>query len=408
MLACGYAAAASYWIGDSQAEQQQQYQQCVIDHGACWLGYDEVNDFYKVSYSSSGPGSCGPGEERIPDPSGPPGYTCGVSSDPCSDKYGTISPEDELGECEAPPACFKDFDTGLTMCPIPDPETDPNPDDDVPEGCVIGDGKEICLAPEEGEGCFTSNGKLICPDNTTVCGEKNGVIQCVSQENDAGCGYYNGEFVCFAPGGEEPIPSDSPDHPKNGGNGDGNENNDPTDPRSPEEGGDENNQPSPYPNQPEDGGISELTGKKIENNTRKTASEAAKANEKLGNIEDGIEGLTEEGPDGQSENQSQIDTASADALAEMGLDGEGGYIEGIGSENVDGFADSLGNEVEALFPTEGACQEIQFWTSGPLGVVSIDCNTTSRIRDILGWVFYVLTAWMLFSIVVEPVADRRG
>ena len=314
---------------------------------------------------------------------------------------GTPPPECETpnyidvvsGECVAPEEiCFTTIESMANEC-VYIGEDDPN--DEVPDGCAINEqtGKEFCISEEEG--CYEVDGDTVCPTPDMVCGVKNDAFSCVAPQEE-GCGYFNGELVCFDPDGEK-VENDSPDHPDNGGNLDGDETNDVTDSRDDEtEGGDPNNQPGEIPETQPGDEATEATARKNLQENKKTAENTEKSAESLEDIK---ETLDKEKLENQDEITGSIDQASADAIAETGVDD---HISGIGDSEIgtDAVGDS-GTTLKNALPADGSCTELRTeLIEGKF--FEISCEDTSRLREVLSWVFYISTVWYLFNLVTNP------
>jgi hypothetical protein len=296
------------------------------------------------------------------------------------------------GECVAPEEiCYTNLELMADEC-VYIGQDDPN--DEVPNGCVLdtNTGKEFCIS--ENEGCTLVNGFEYCPDPAEICGIKNGAFNCLHPEQE-GCGYFNGERVCFDPNGNK-VDSNSPDHPDNGGNLDGNPNNDVMDNRTPEEGGDPNKQPGYIPPTGEGEGASEKTARDNLNENRKTADNTKRAADSLDEIKDI---LNQEKLANQDSITGGIDQAADDFIAGTGVDE---HIQGIGEGEFDGdMVGGAGDSVTGALPGTGSCTDIiaELW---PGRVFKITCSDTARMRDLLSWVFYISTVWYLFNLVTNP------
>lgn len=307
---------------------------------------------------------------------------------PSCDPPNYVHPE--TNECTEPEeVCFTTIESMADRCVFIG-ETTP----EAPPGCIRDEETQVEICLSENEGCYVADGKEICPTPGMVCGEKNGTFQCIAPEQE-GCGYFNGERVCFTPDGDKVEP-DSPDHPDNGGNLDGDDSNDPTDPRTPEEGGDPDKQPGYIPPTAEGEGASEKTARDNLNENRKTADNTKKAADSLDKIKDILNQEKLENQDGIT---GGIDSAGDDAIAGTGVDE---HIQGIGEGEFDGdMVGGAGDSVTGALPGTGSCTDIsaELW---PGRVFQITCADTARIRDLLSWVFYVLTVWYLFDLVTNP------
>jgi hypothetical protein len=317
------------------------------------------------------------------------------------------------GECVAPRSvCFTSIHTEENECTYIGGE---DPDDpDTPAGCTrnYNTGDLICVSDDVPAGgdadCFTVNGEQICPTPEAVCGNKNGSFQCLEPQLK-GCGSFNGENVCVDPTGHV-VPVDDPDHPDNGGNLDGDSKNDPTDSRDPVDGGDPDNQPDA----PIDTAANEVSTEKtaresnlklgkIESNT-KAAADTLKAMSLNGISTD----LSEEVSDSQADSIIQNgatgswDDPTTGTWAKVdsftaGIDaGSAGYSGGMVSGITDAATDII---------PQGVCSELGFNFKGH--GFSLGCDKTERIRDLLSWVFYILTVWFLFDVVTSPTTRQK-
>jgi hypothetical protein len=295
------------------------------------------------------------------------------------------------GECVSPEEiCYTNLENMADECVlIGSPEA---------ENCVTDEsGLELCLG--DNPLCYQANGKTVCPDSDSVCGEKNGTFQCVSPQEE-GCGLFNGERVCFTPDGDK-VDSDSPDHPDNGGNLDGDQNNDVTDSRPPEEGGDPDNQP----NQP-------LPTTDANRASEKTAKDSLN---ELRKINDGLKKNTEAVKDTADQFREEVSQSELDSIQQNGASGSwddpatgtwadvDGYSDDISDTSDDygvGMLDGIGDTTSGLV-SQGSCRNLGWNFQGHS--FQLPCEKTQKIRDLLSWVFYILTVWALFDIVTTPV-----
>jgi hypothetical protein len=316
------------------------------------------------------------------------------------------------GECVAPRSvCFTSIHTEENECTYVGGE---DPDDpETPAGCTrnYNTGDLICVAddvPAGGEAdCFTVNGEQICPTPEAVCGNKNGSFQCL-EPLQKGCGSFNGENVCVDPTGHV-VPVDDPDHPDNGGNLDGDSKNDPTDSRDPVDGGDPDNQPNAPIDTGANEGSSEKTAResnlklgKIESNT-KAVADTLKSMALNGISTD----LSEEVSD--SSTNAILSNAPAESLISGSNDEMFEFIEGIdvastGGGYGGGMVSGITDAATDIIP-QGSCSELSFVFKGH--AFSLGCDKTQRIRDLLSWVFYILTVWFLFDVVTTPTVRQK-
>jgi hypothetical protein len=316
-------------------------------------------------------------------------------------------------ECVAPRSvCFTSIHTEENECTYVGGE---DPDDpETPAGCTrnYNTGDLICVAddvPAGGEAdCFTVNGEQICPTPEAVCGNKNGSFQCLEPQQK-GCGSFNGENVCVDPTGHV-VPVDDPDHPENGGNLDGNSKNDPTDSRDPADGGDPNNQPNAPIDTGANEGSSEKTSResnlklgKIETNTESSAKSLKEI--ALNGLN--VNNLSEEISDSAS--NSILQNADSEALISGSNDEMFDFIEGIdvaatGGGYGGGMVSGITDAATDIIP-QGTCSELGFAFKSHS--FSLGCDKTERIRDLLSWVFYILTVWFLFDVVTSPTTRQK-
>jgi len=289
------------------------------------------------------------------------------------------------GECVAPEEfCYTNLESQADECILIGDE-----DGDGLNCVTDSSGLELCLG--DNPLCHTANGQTFCPEPDAVCGEKNGVYSCVNPAEE-GCGYFNGEKVCFTPDGTQ-VDESSPDHPDNGGNLDGNDTNDPTDARDPTDGGDPNNQPGESDTSSTDA-ASEKTARDSLNELREIDKgiDGVKSA-----VDQGFASLKEEG------NSAEIDGVAQD-IANTPIAGLQELEDGIGLNPLDGdSADGVGTAVTGLVQ-QGSCVELGFNFNGH--TFGLPCDKTQKIRDMLSWVLYFLTVWMLFEIVTSPVVRR--
>lgn len=142
-----------------------------------------------------------------------------VSTPTCS-YYSVQSPE-SVGDC--PSICYE-TDAG-TQCSVYDEQLW-----DGYQCGPLGDGV-ICQNPTESNLCLSGDQPGLysndtCYSSDAECVYLNGKFSCLEPKEDGeNCGYFDDEYVCVDFNGSL-IPSDSPDHPQNGGNADGDITND--------------------------------------------------------------------------------------------------------------------------------------------------------------------------------------
>lgn len=278
---------------------------------------------------------------------------------------------------------------------------DPDAGGDNPECVTDASGREVCEATDQ-NGCIVIDGQLNCPTDEAVCGEQNGAFNCVEPELE-GCGLFNGERICYDPDGNK-VPSDSPDHPDNGGNLDGDNANDVTDPRPGDEGGNPNNQPG------DETGEGDFA---TEGTAREILKQQKRTNSKLDGIDDGlsdIESSIDEGLDanrGDGEGVKNRIKSDMEGAGDSALSPYDDFIEGL-SEPAPMTEDDLSgvtDKVSSLFG-DGQCSPLSFGI-GELAY-TITCDDMAYIRDMLGWLVYAFTVLRLFQIVRRPAAGREA
>lgn len=307
--------------------------------------------------------------------------------------------------------------------PCTDQSCTPPRDPNVPpadEQCVTNGDLTICHTPQE-EGCGTVNGKEGCFQEEPGCGYYNGTYGCYPTDNPKkNCTYFNGKLTCTNP--KDPtkvIPESSPDHPKNGGNADGNENNDPKAP----------GQTGTSPQGSDEGATNEAIGKLGD----ELGDKIGEGNDLLGSIKGILEGIS-------NKLGELTDGLLGDDYDGSG-DGNGDSLEGIGSglgndlagmigdqlgqaqdeqlasdelsldkiaDNVDGdkwFGENsqvaaLLSFTENLLPAATGCNDVSI--SFSLGQYStrlvLPVCDLSRIKPLLEWIIYVVTAIGLWNI----------
>ncbi|MCL1478317.1 hypothetical protein MIH18_15595 [Marinobacter sp. M3C] len=309
------------------------------------------------------------------------------------------------GECLAPRSvCFTSIHTEENECTYIGGE---DPDDpDLPEGCTrnYNTGDLICVGDDTPAGeeanCYSVNGERFCPSPEAVCGNKNGTFSCIEPQ-EKGCGSFNGENVCVDPTGHV-VPETSPDHPDNGGNLDGDDTNDLTDSRPPDQGGDPSNQPDSGTTT--DGGASEKQ-QKLGN------KELSEINKGIGGLSSDIKNLpgqlTETNDKTVGDYFNDVVEFGDAAIFGTGVDAlidgiDGNPMEGTGAAS---GVDGLGEGVLGFLPS-GSCSTFSF--SVGLASFQITCESSKRIRDILGFLLYAYTMMFMLNIVTDPVpAGKR-
>ena len=284
------------------------------------------------------------------------------------------------------------------------------------EGCAVLSSYAICTPPVGPAQCFTNAGgslgdPISCPssqDDSERCGFIAGDYQCLDMSS-ASCGSVMGKFVCFPKGatGVSPLPlaGDDPDNPLNGGNADGNSGND-VFPDAAAVGA---------------GGLSQEDIKK-EMQKRGVAnayddamgfgSGAGEGDFDASGIIDAINGVggtleeiqsdmdTDFGEltgDGIPDYQQQLDDANQVNYDAIGAAGTGVY-------EFDADVSGISNILKAVVPQPTACVVIPM----PLFVggvadsleLSLDTCLLNTPRIILGWLFYVLTVYSSYMILI--------
>lgn len=267
--------------------------------------------------------------------------------------------------------------------------------DPAPENCVLDPttGKQYCANGDpENPTIETPDGETVEVDDNSICGVQNGTFGCVDFTEE-GCGQFNGKKVCYTPDGEK-VESDSPDHPDNGGNLDGDPTNDVNDPRPESEGGDPNNQPG------------DTTGEgdgATEGTAREQLGELRQIDDKLKGIGDSLDNLEEANEGNGQQIQQEV---------EQGMDEAGDAAVGELDELIDDVdqpgpmkADDLGRFSGGLTDVLGAQSQCEDLTLGKGDLsLTLSCSDTAVIRDVLGFIVYLLTFWRLFQIVTRKPA----
>jgi hypothetical protein len=287
------------------------------------------------------------------------------------------------GECVPPTElCFTTIESMASECVYIGED---DPDDTVPEGCVINSaGMQMCLTDDPA--CYLVDGKNVCPEPDNVCGIKNGTFSCVDLVEE-GCGTFNGELVCFTTEGVK-VESDSPDHPDNGGNLDGDDSNDVTDSRTPEEGGDPDNQAGPD--------TSPIQTLDADRATEQTARDSLK---ELKTIDDRLRKLGQGTQPTGDEGAKRIDSGVLGLLNDTGIDSLTSGIETNPFSS--GDLSSVPGIVQGVIPT-GICTSYSVDVLG-FGTFAITCDDTAFLRSVMAWILYAITAIYLFQLLTTPV-----
>lgn len=305
------------------------------------------------------------------------------------------------GECLPPEEiCYTNLEEMADQCVLIGKE-DPDPN----LNCVTDEtGKTLCL--DDNPLCYTIDGVTACPEPDNVCGWKNGTYNCLDPVEE-GCGYFNGEKVCTTPDGDIVDPA-SPDHPDNGGNMDGNDSNDVTDPRDPTtEGGDPTNQPDSGSTDGSTEKTSKLSLAELQKLTKsgkasaaalqKMASEGIKTNLEEELTQGAADSIIQNGASGSWDDPATGTWATVDGHADS-IGAEGGQNYGVD------MVMGIGTTTKNLIP-QGTCQNLGFTFKGH--VFGLPCDKTKKIRDLMSWVFYLLTAWFLFDIITSPATRQK-
>jgi len=259
---------------------------------------------------------------------------------------------------------------------------------DINNGCMSKGGVTVCIDDEDPNSCYMVDGVKQCFKENSICGVKNGTMQCVSQNEDT-CSSHNGELVCFKPSGDpELIDPDSADHPDNGGNADGDDTNDIADGRTVAEGGDADNQST-------DNKLTSLDKKKSLMDAQYMVNEQLK------------KGMWVGLPSGTG---IQDDVATSSDLVTDFFSQQGqSIVDGVVSGG-DGFSqasgvESKGDFVAGTVTIGGSCNTLPI-TIPTYGVVYVDCFYLDKTREFLSYLFYVLTVITLFYILVTPLESK--
>ena len=110
--------------------------------------------------------------------------------------------------------------------------------------------------------------------------------------------------------------------------------------------------------------------------------------------------LTEQVPDSKSDNitNDALSTGQSelDSLFDSALSDDSNLAVTIQESEI-----TLGDEINSIFP-DFACVSYNQPVFQGYGF-NITCDSTNRLRDLLSWVFYMFTAWYLFSLITTPV-----
>lgn len=85
-------------------------------------------------------------------------------------------------------------------------------------------------------------------------------------------------------------------------------------------------------------------------------------------------------------------------------------ISGITGDDLDGqgvssLAQTVQDSIIGIFPTAQACTDIVISFFGKANLV-ISCIRLQQMRDLLGWLLYVLTAYYLFKLALTPIESK--
>lgn len=271
--------------------------------------------------------------------------------------------------------------------------------------CVSNGDTTICHDPQK-PGCGSVNGQSGCFQQDPGCGYFNGTYQCIdANKPQRNCGYFNGKRTCTDPNNPvNIIPSDSPDHPDNGGNADGNPNNDPKNPA------DTSGTASPQ------GGNAGATNESIDDLGEKLGEKIDKTNSLL----DGIKGLLDDEYDAAAEWSDAEARASGNAAGDaMGQSVGSAVDDAVAERNaqveeaideapstVDDFFGSSGERIPGLnslgdfLPEAVGCSDyvIPINAMGVSIQVKLPVCFLSRFKTLIEWVLWCLTAIGLWNI----------
>ncbi|MBV1959842.1 MAG: hypothetical protein KUG53_03825 [Pseudomonadales bacterium] len=376
------------------------------------------------------------------------GVGCGCSSTSCTDNYvdrfyataGGCSPRSSTGLCllECPANSTPDGDgvcsadpcvsgggyyvDGQCVNDITIEASNCSSDDVDYQGNVVKDGvtTHICASDYSCDGgqFGVVNGITACvPDNfgPTTCAagtftfvddtSGTGSYVCEPLDNNppesGDCMFVKDAFdvqklQCRGPDGEV-IDPNSPDHKSNGGDGDGSDRNDP---QSPDD-----------PTSPVDGTITkgdQLIADKLDDLIDNSA--VVDGLDALGtDITDSIDGLTEE-------YNGSIDGDISSSIGSLTGDISGGALdpENVVSDmfSADYFGDAEDNMKDLAihidtFEGIGVCNDLVI--SSLLGHnFVLPCSALQKVRDVLGYVFYIWTVLVLFELLTTPITLSRN
>lgn len=202
-----------------------------------------------------------------------------------------------------------------------------------------------------------------------VCGTKNGIYQCVSDVTN--CASFQGEIICLDPD-REPIDSNSPDHPINGGNADGN----------------------PFNDVFADSTDVVNNGWTVQQRQQSalSAQEIARAIDTA--LSDDFAKLT---------NQSaEIPVGDQAALNEAGLITDA--LQGVGDQDGIGFTVTPFGDINlfgSLLPTPQACEVFSFVLIEDVGLeFSIDTCQLTLFKTLAEWLVYAMTVLAFYRILI--------
>lgn len=275
--------------------------------------------------------------------------------------------------------------------------------------CYMSNGREICRDPSDSE-CIKVDGSNSCLADDMQCYYENLTLQCIPGDKpQRNCTYFNGQYKCFDP--KDPskeIPSNSSDHPNNGGNADGDDTNDPKQPGT----GEETSQ-----------GKDDLaTNKSIRDLQDSIGDGLDETNSWLEKIHKGLFGGeydgTGDGKDGDAESSgratgdllAQTITEQTQTILEDQEAQSQEFLDKLPSTVTSWFGDAgqnvgLANVLEGVLPSSSGCADynVNLRLGNYSASMVIPVCDLSRIKPLLEWVIWMVTLIGLWKILYSSL-----
>lgn len=116
------------------------------------------------------------------------------------------------------------------------------------------------------------------------------------------------------------------------------------------------------------------------------------------------EQIVEELPDDQVDPDNYIAWSDEEQRVDDAYDAFEQELEITSDQQTLAETDSLKSSILSALPSIPGCTDLVM--SFAKGDITVSCSRMASIRDVIGWAFYVLTAYMLFQIAITPIESK--